>query len=130
MSLLGIGAIINAVGNAADALTTSDEERMKLELEEKRLSQAIDLAQIGVNRQEAASRSVWVAGWRPAVGWVCAASLAYVAIVEPMARFVAVLSGWSGGFPQIDTTLTLQVLLGLLGLGGLRSFEKHKGLTK
>jgi hypothetical protein len=130
MNLLGIGSIIDAVGKAADVLTTSDEERMKLALEEKRLNQAIDLAQIDVNKTEAASRSRWVAGWRPAVGWVCAASLAYVAIVEPAARFVATLAGWGGAFPAIDTSLTLQVLLGMLGFGGLRTFEKHKGLTR
>jgi hypothetical protein len=130
MNLLGIGSIIDAVGKAADVLTTSDEERLKLALEEKRLDQAIDLAQIDVNKTEAASRSRWVAGWRPAVGWVCAASLAYVAIVEPMARFVATLAGWGGAFPAIDTSLTLQVLLGMLGFGGLRTFEKHKGLTR
>lgn len=94
-------------------------------------SYQLQLAQLEINKVEAASTSLFVAGWRPAIGWVCGVSLLYAALVEPIARFIAtVLFTYSGLFPVINTELTLQILLGLLGLAGMRSFEKSKGITK
>lgn len=88
----------------------------------------LQLAQIAVNQEEAKSASLFVAGWRPFIGWTCGVALAYVAIIEPIVRFIAqVGAGYAGSFPAIDTNLTLQVLGGLLGLGALRSLEKVKG---
>jgi len=88
----------------------------------------VDLAQIAVNVEEAKSTNWFVAGGRPFILWVCGVAFAYVAIVEPTARFAAqVIFHYTGQFPAIDTTLTLQVLGGLLGLSGLRSAEKLKG---
>lgn len=87
----------------------------------------LNLAQIDVNKTEAASTNWFVAGWRPAVGWVCVSALAYVAVTEPLARFVAAVAfHYTGAFPVIDTTLTMQVLIGILGLGALRTTEKVK----
>lgn len=103
--------------------------KLDIEFQEFCLANSIkvDLAQIDVNKEEAKSLNWFVAGWRPFVGWVCGAGLAYVAIVEPLARFLAqVMFGYSGEFPAIDTTLTMQVLIGILGLGALRSTEKIK----
>jgi hypothetical protein len=87
------------------------------------------LAQIEVNKIEAASSSLLVSGWRPAIGWVCAGGLAYAAILEPLARFAAtVVFTYAGAFPVIDTEITLQILFALLGLGGMRSYEKARGV--
>ena len=83
--------------------------------------------QLAINQEEAKSTNWFVAGWRPFVGWVCGLGLAYVAIIEPIVRFAALAAGYKGGFPVIDTTLTMQVLLGMLGIGGMRSWEKVKG---
>jgi hypothetical protein len=94
------------------------------------LAAETDLAklQIQTNIEEAKSTNWWVAGWRPAVGWVCGAGLAYAALVEPFARFAAkVWFGYAGDFPVIDTDLTMQILMGMLGLGAMRSLEKVKG---
>lgn len=85
--------------------------------------------QMEINKVEAASSSVFVAGWRPFAGWVCGLGLAYVSIVEPIARLIATLVGYEGAFPAIDTTLTMQVLLGMLGMGGLRTLDKIKGVA-
>ena len=88
------------------------------------------LQQIQVNLVEAANPSLFVSGWRPFVGWVCGAGLAYVAILEPIIRFFAlVIFKYQGAFPVIDTSLTMQVLLGMLGLAGMRSFEKSKSVA-
>jgi hypothetical protein len=94
------------------------------------LAAETDLAkgQIEVNKVEASSQSLFVAGWRPFVGWVSGFSLAYAAILEPMARFVAAVAyKYSGAFPVIDTTITMQILFGLLGLGMMRSYDKKNG---
>lgn len=92
---------------------------------------ANQLAQIEVNKIEAGSSSLFIAGWRPMVGWVCGAGLAYAAILEPIARFIAtVVCAYVGVFPVIDTGITLQILMALLGLGGMRTFEKFKGVHK
>lgn len=88
----------------------------------------VDLAQIEVNAVEAASTNWFVAGWRPFVGWTCGAALAYAAILEPIARFIAKVGfDYNGLFPEIDTDLTMQVLLGMLGMAGMRTYEKTKG---
>lgn len=85
--------------------------------------------QIEINKIEAASSNWFVAGWRPFVGWVCGVSLAYAAVVEPFMRFIAKMLDYSGSFPVIDTDITLQILLGMLGLAGMRTREKEKGVT-
>jgi hypothetical protein len=85
--------------------------------------------QLDINKVEAASTSVFVSGWRPFVGWVCGIGLGYVAIVEPIARFIATMVGYTGNFPVIDTTITMQVLMGMLGLAGMRSFDKKNGVA-
>lgn len=88
------------------------------------------LGQLDINKEEAKSASVFVSGWRPFIGWVCGSALAYVAILEPVLRFASVVWwDYHGVFPVIDTELTMQVLLGMLGLGAMRSFDKFKGVA-
>jgi hypothetical protein len=98
-----------------------------------KLQQDGDLAaitgQMDINKVEAASSSVFVSGWRPFAGWVCGLGLGYVSIIEPIARFTAKMCGYEGEFPQIDTSLTMQILMGMLGMGGLRSLDKIKGVA-
>lgn len=94
------------------------------------LAAATDLAkaQIGVNLEEAKNASLLVSGWRPMVGWVGAFALGYAAILEPFARFIAQVGfQYNGPFPVIDTDITMQVLFGILGLGGYRTIERVKG---
>jgi len=91
----------------------------------------LQLGQIAINTEEARSGSVFASSWRPLIGYICGISLAYSAILEPILRFVAqVMFKYAGAFPVIDTNLTLQILLGMLGLVGARSFDKLKGTAK
>lgn len=83
--------------------------------------------QADVNRVEAGSSDTFTSRWRPSVGYVCAAGLAYAAILEPVIRIMAPIAGYAGTLPAVDTTLTMQLLFGLLGLGGFRTAEKLKG---
>lgn len=90
------------------------------------------MAQVGVNKAEAAHRSIFVAGWRPSVGWVCSLALAYHFLIHPILVF-----GFSvadvplpADLPQFDMDSLMTVLLGMLGLGGLRTAEKIKKVAK
>jgi hypothetical protein len=138
MSLLGVSSIIEAVGKVAGDLITTDKERMemeieqrKLDLEEKKLDMAGDMAQIAVNTEEAKSSSFFVSGWRPFIGWGCGIAFIYSALIEPICRFVATtVFMYNGSFPVIDSNLTMQVMLGMLGLGAMRSYEKSNGVAR
>src|SRR5688572_14941514 len=92
-------------------------DKAKLEMAAALQSQEFSLAleQIKVNQEEAKSASVWTSGWRPACGWCGALALFYAAILEPLARFVSlVFFDYKGPFPQLDTTITMQILFGIL----------------
>ena len=109
------------------------ELKGKLEAAASEINNAyqLQLSQLEINKVEASSVNWFVSSWRPFIGWICGVSLLYAALVEPIARFIAtVLFTYTGLFPIINTELTLQILLGLLGLAGMRSFEKSKGITK
>ena len=99
-------------------------------LAEKQAHEAA-IAQVEVNKQEAQHRSIFVAGWRPCVGWVTALALAWHFIVSPFILFATAYAGVEiPELPSFDMETLTTILLGMLGLGGLRSFEKFKGLTK
>lgn len=126
--------IIGAVGNIVDDLVTTDEERAKFALAERELDQRTELAQIGVNTEQVKHPSMFVAGARPGVIWVGVASLAWTFIIHPMLVWLWAVGQARGWFPAelappptMDTT-TLMVMVGsLLGVGGMRSFDKAKG---
>lgn len=125
---VGIGGIVESVGKVADDLFTSDEERMKAELDLFSAETTRLQSQTEVNKVEAGSSSIFVAGWRPAIGWICGISLGYVSIIEPIARFTSqVIYGYTGNFPVINTDITMQILIGMLGLGLYRSYDKKQG---
>ncbi len=91
---------------------------------------SIQTAQIKVNEESAKSSSLWVSGARPFILWGCGFAMLYAAVFEPIMRFVAVVCfAYAGNFPALDTTLTTQVLLGLLGLSGMRTLDKIKGVA-
>ena len=94
-------------------------------------AQELSLAQIEVNKAEAQSGSLFKGGWRPAVGWVCAIAFAYHFIVKDLIIFGASFAGAElPDLPEFDMGTLLTVLGGMLGIGGLRTYEKQKGLTK
>jgi len=99
-------------------------------LAEKQAHEAA-MAQVEVNKAEAQHRSIFVAGWRPFIGWTCGVALAYHFVAHPFILFSVSAAGVSiPDLPQFDMDSLMTVLLGMLGLGGMRSFEKAKGLTK
>lgn len=96
------------------------------------LAAETDLAkgQQAINLEEAKNSSLFVSGWRPCVGWVCAFAFAYHFILQPLIAFLFAMAGEKIDLPVFDMDALFTVLMGMLGLGGLRSFEKYKGVTK
>jgi len=121
---------IEAIGGVFDKLFTSDDERLSHDEVMVRLKQQPHLAQIALNTAEASHRSVFVAGWRPFIGWVCGFALAWHFILYDIASwFATVFEGPQP--PALNGTETLiTVVLSLLGLGGMRTFEKMAGRAK
>ena len=92
---------------------------------------SIALAQIEVNKMEAASGSIFKGGWRPFIGWVCGIAFAYHFVLQPLIIFGVSVAGIDvPELPEFDMSTLLTVLGGLLGLGTLRTYEKSKGLSK
>lgn len=137
MNPLGIGAIIDSVGKVASDLITTDKERLELELEGRRIDQAIDLAQMEINKTEAQNQNLFVAGWRPAIGWVGALAMAYQFLLYPLLVWAWVWLQAEQIVPQdvkpppmLDTEALWVILSGMLGIAGMRSFEKTRGVAR
>jgi hypothetical protein len=116
-------ALIEPVSTILDKFVEDKDAKAKLAHEiatmAQRHAQDIALAQIEVNKQEAKG-SLWQSGWRPAVGWVCVSGFAINFLISPLAAAFGIV------VPQADTGTMMPVLMGMLGLGSLRTFEKTK----
>lgn len=139
------GGVIEAVGKVVDDLHTSDEERQAAELEARKLDNALLIGQQEINKAEAAHASLFVAGWRPAVGWVCAVALGLIYI--PKAVVMAALwayaamrlvAAWNGvgtppalpAYPDMGVADLIGLLFALLGMAGLRHRETLAGKAR
>lgn len=121
----GVSEPIDAIGNVFDKLFTSDEERATSDAVLLRIKQHPHLVQAEINKIEAGHRSVFVAGWRPAIGWACAVGLAFAYVINPIIQWITGEPGPDLPMESIDAMVTA-----LLGLGALRTFEKATGRTK
>lgn len=116
---------------AAEAKVKVMEMAQRGELASMNAEVQLLTAQMDVNKVEAASSDPFTSRARPFIMWVCGIALLYASLIEPIGRFVAqVTFHYAGPFPAINTDITLQVLLGLLGLSGMRSWEKVRGVAK
>jgi|TARA_E500000318_G_scaffold53230_1_gene49554 hypothetical protein len=122
-----LGTVIDRVVPDKEAAATA-----KREIQSELVNNINDIAkaQIEVNKTEAAHRNVFVSGWRPFVGWTCGAAFAYHFVLQPVFIFVLAAYGVSIELPSFDMGALMTVLTGMLGLGGLRTFEKLKGTAK
>jgi len=114
-----VGKIIDKVAGHVDKFTLDKEEKAQL-------IQEINKAQIEVNKIESGSSSLFKSGWRPFVGWTCGVALCYHFVLQPFLMFVFLSIGKPMELPVFDMSTLTTVLLGMLGLGGMRSCEKTK----
>ena len=125
MSILG--SLIGPATQLLDKVIEDKDEKNRIAFElstlAERHAQELAKGQLEVNKVEAASKSLFVAGWRPCIGWVCALGLFYN-------KFLSNILGIWVDVPEIDTTLLVPVMMGMLGLGAMRSYEKVQGVSR
>lgn len=130
-----IQALIGPVTGLLDKFIEDKDQKAKLAhdiatMAEKQMHEQV-MGQLEVNKAEASHRSIFVAGWRPFIGWTCGIALMAHFVLFPATDFVTAYMGLEvPPMPAFDMESLMTVLLGMLGLGGMRSFEKFKGVTK
>jgi hypothetical protein len=128
-------SLIGPVTGLLDQFIEDKDQKAKLAHDlatmAERHAQELAKGQLEINKVEAQSRNMFVAGWRPFIGWTCGVALAWHFIGVPVTMFFV---SWFGidipDLPQFDMDALMTILLGMLGLGGLRTVEKVKGITK
>ena len=126
----GKGGALETISKVVDELHTSEEEKLDKKILMQRLQQKLAEKQLDVNAKEASHRSVFVAGWRPAIGWCGALALFFSFILSPCIEWYAKFSGMDIVPPAIETGPLLAIVTSMLGVAGMRSFEKAKGIAK
>jgi hypothetical protein len=128
MALDPLSALLDIGGKVIDRVWPDPEKAAAAKLELFKMQQNGELAamvgQLEINKVEAANPSVFVSGWRPAIGWVCGAGFAIQFVVGPLAEWGSAFYGTPVKFPAMDTGTMMPLLLGMLGLSGLRTAEK------
>ena len=119
--------LISPIASLLDKVIPDKDQRDKLAheiatLAEKQAHESV-IAQIKVNEQQAKHASIFVAGARPAIMWICALGLLYAVFLHPVLDIFFIM-------PEVNTDVLMPVLLGLLGLGGMRSYDKTKGVAR
>jgi len=130
-----LGKLVDPVSNILDKVVEDKDQKAKLAHEiatmAERHAQELARGQIEINKEEAKSRNIFIAGWRPFVGWTCGLALFWHFLGLPVTLFV---TGWFDlqhpPLPEFDMQSLMTVLLGMLGLGRMRTFEKFKGVSK
>ena len=123
-------ALIGPVTGLLDKFIEDKDQKARLAhdiatMAEKHAHEAA-MAQTDINKAEAQHRSIFVAGWRPFVGWTCGIALCYHFVLQPFLVFLLYSFGYQVDLPVFDMTTLTTILMGMLGLGGLRSYEKVK----
>jgi len=133
MSLDPVSALLDIGGKVLDRVFPDPAQQAAARLELLKLQQSGELTQIAgqmdINKLEATNPSVFVSGWRPAIGWICGAGFAVQFVVGPLAEWGSTLYGHPVKFPTMDTGTMMPLLLGMLGLGGMRTAEKIQGVA-
>lgn len=127
MALDPLTAVMDIGGKLIDRLWPDPSQRDAAKLELMKLQQSGELAEIAgqleINKIEAANANIWVSGWRPGIGWVCGAGLAYQFLFYPIAI------SWLPKIVSLDMGTLLTLLAGMLGFGGMRTAEKLSGVA-
>ena len=129
---MSLAPMIMGLFGVVDRVLESKDARDAAKLQIMELHDRGDLKQLEVNAKEADHQSVFVAGWRPFVGWVCGASFAWMFVVQPMLVFVVTTLGFAvdaTALDMFDMEAMLTVLGGMLGMGALRTYERKTGVA-
>ena len=127
MALDPLTAGLDLAGQVIDRIWPDKTEQEKAEMA---LLVATVQGQLAVNQAEAGHPSIFVSGWRPAIGWICGGACAWNWIGLPMSQAALVFFGYEMTLDSADLTEMLPILIGMLGLGGLRTYEKVSGVAR
>jgi len=129
-----IDSLIGPVTGLLDKFIEDKDQKGKLAHDlstmAERHAQELAKAQMEINKVEAAHKSLFVSGWRPAVGWCCVLGMTGNFLVIPFTNFVLALLAIEVSIPLINLETMMPVLMGMLGLGAMRSYEKTKGVSR
>ncbi len=130
-----VSNLVGPVTGLLDKVIEDKDQKAKLAHEIATMSdthaQQALMGQLEINKAEAASGSVFKGGWRPFIGWVCGVAFAYHFVLQPLIVFGVTAAGIDiPELPEFDMGSLMTVMMGMLGLGGLRSYEKKQGITK
>jgi len=129
-----LGSLVQPVTGLLDKFIEDKDQKNQLAHEistmAERHAQELAKGQPEINKAEAQSRNVFIAGWRPFIGWTCGVAMAYNYVIHPILMFTLAQFNYLVAIPALDLSEMMPVLMGMLGLGGLRSFEKYKGISK
>lgn len=131
-SLNDIGSLFTSAREAITGKKILDPKEMaKLELQFQQLEQASRDGQIAINKIEAAHKSLFVAGWRPAIGWICAIAVGYSFVLHPILEWILILSSVPvDTMPKLEAGQLMNLVLAMLGMASLRTYEKGKGINR
>lgn len=129
VSIPGVTDIIHEVGETIRKIVPDADKRLDIEVQLQQLQQNLQLAQIDVNKTEASSSNIFVAGWRPSIGWVCSAALAYTWILAPLIQYGVNLTGAHTALPVLPPDSIFPVVTAMLGISVSRTVEKVSGVS-
>jgi len=122
--------LTGVAGKVLDKFVQDKDLKAKLDHELNMAFHEANLAQTEINKVEAASQSMFVAGWRPFVGWTCGVALMYHFLLLPLLHFILKATGNEVELPEFDFSHLSTILMGMLGLGSLRTYEKLRGVSR
>ncbi len=121
-----IEKLIKPVGDILDKFVADKDLKLKLSHELEKEIVSLNRAQIELNAVEASHENVFVAGWRPFIGWACGIALVYHFLIEPIIQYILIINGSNFATPEFDFSQLSTIVMAMLGMSGLRTFEKVK----
>lgn len=133
MSVTGLGEVATFATTVVNKIwpdkSQQEKDALAFQMQQMVLQSDLLKGQLAVDQAEATNKSLFVAGWRPGIGWACGAAFAWAYVLEPLLSFTMTALNHPVNLPQLDISGMMPVLLGMLGLAGMRSTEKIKGVN-
>jgi hypothetical protein len=121
-----IDKLIKPVSDILDKFVADKDLKLKLSHELEKEIVSLNRAQIELNKVEAAHQNVFVAGWRPFIGWACGVALVYHFLIEPIIQYILIINGSDFKTPEFDFSQLSTIVMAMLGMSSLRTYEKTK----
>lgn len=125
-----IGEVANGVASAVDRFVETPEEKKASKILLMKIQQEPNKWQAEINKIEASHRTIFVAGWRPAIGWICACALGWGWVLAPIVETVLKIYNVQVTMPNIDVAQAISLVMALLGMSAIRTYDKKNGLSK